>query len=75
MVAESANSNTNHNKIAFYDKDGNRITQDDFVLQTTRQSIVFKNGKCTFNTLNPKDTPYTITVDTSGKVLSSVQIK
>lgn len=70
-----ANSNTNHNKIAFYNKEGNRIIQDDFVLQTTRQSIVFKNGECTFKILNAKDTPYTITIDKSGKVLSSVQIK
>lgn len=68
-----ANDYSNHNKIAFFDKDGNIIIPNDYALQTAHQNIIFENGKCTFKILNPKDTSYTITIDKEGKVLSSIE--
>lgn len=64
-----ANDYSNHNKIAFFDKNGNNIIDNDYSLKSTSQNIVFNNGECTFDILNINDKAYTITIDKSGKVI------
>lgn len=61
-------------KINFYDKDGKKILKNDYRLKTRNQLICFENGKCTFDIINSNDTPYRITIDKSGNVLSSVEL-
>lgn len=64
---------TNDDGIIFYDVYGRQIIQKNYKLLSTDQNIIFIDGKCTFDILNNNDTPFTITIDEAGNVLTSTK--
>ncbi|MBQ7006894.1 MAG: hypothetical protein IJN59_03590 [Oscillospiraceae bacterium] len=63
-----------YEEITFYDADGNIVFENDFKLTGPKQTIVFKNGKCTFEIVNDAGNVYKITIDKQGNVIDSVKI-
>ncbi|MDO4748536.1 MAG: hypothetical protein Q4A12_05100 [Eubacteriales bacterium] len=69
-----ANEDAKHNKIAFFNINGEQIIKNKYSLNTTDQNICFNNGKCSFDILNENNKPYSISIDRTGRVLSSTEI-
>lgn len=70
---------SNYPECSFYTTDGKKDTNiSSYKMDSTANrdssghlNIAFHDGECTFDIINENRTPYTITIDRSGKVLNS----